>query len=121
MFCFLFPDLNRPVSVIDFTSQEIMLNSYSDQDLDPNDWLVSMVDTSLALCLFGNSWKSITVDSIQLDANDVWRLNLKSEQVSEIQGIGFKDSVNVFFYSLYGGELRGIPRSNRLRCAGPRR
>ena len=95
---------SRPVSILDFTSSDLAISSYSDQDNDPNDWQVTLVDTSLALCLYGNTWKSISIDSILLGDSDVWQLNLKSEDISEIQGIGFKDSTNVFYYSLFGSQ-----------------
>ena len=95
-------------TIENFDDGEIILQSYSDQDIEPNMWsLVSNItynNSPYALKLYGNTWKLEIINPVNLDSGDVWRVSAYVEQTAEIQGFGITDSINTLLYSFAGTE-----------------
>jgi poly-gamma-glutamate synthesis protein (capsule biosynthesis protein) len=95
-------------TVENFDDGEIQLQSYSDQDINPNMWsldsTITYNNSHYSLKLFGNTWKLEVINSISIDSGDVWQVSAYIEDVAEIQGFGITDSINTLFYSFAGTE-----------------
>jgi len=95
-------------TIENFDDGEIQLQSYLDQDIEPNMWALDNTITSnnspYSLKLFGNTWKLEVIDPILIDSGDVWQVSTYIEEVAEIQGFGITDSINTLFYSFAGTE-----------------
>ncbi len=98
----------REVVIEDFEDGLIELESYADEDGDPDDWsldsLTTWNESEYALKLFGNTWKVEAVDSIDVVEGDVWQVAVYVDNVSEIQGFALQDSAHTLFYSFAGSQ-----------------
>ena len=95
-------------TIENFDDGEVQLQSYSDQDINPNMWsldnTITYNNSPYSLKLYGNTWKLEVIDPISIDSSDVWQVSAYIEEVAEIQGFGITDSINTLFYSFAGTE-----------------
>ena len=95
-------------TVENFDDGEVQLQSFSDQDINPNMWsldnTITYNNSPYSLKLFGNTWKLEVIYPISIDTGDVWQVSTYIEEVAEIQGFGLADSINTLFYSFAGTE-----------------
>ncbi len=95
-------------TIENFDDGEIQLQSYADQDINPNMWsldnTITYNNSPYSLKLFGNTWKLEIINPISIDSGDVWQVSAYIEEVAEIQGFGIADSINTLFYSFAGTE-----------------
>ena len=77
-------------TIENFDDGEVQLQSYSDQDINPNMWTldntITCNNTPYSLKLFGNTWKLEVITPILIDSGDVWQVSVYIEEVAEIQG-----------------------------------
>ena len=98
---------HQPNNIIEnFDNGIIEFGSYSNQDEDFNDWYLDSTNTFLdsdkSLKLFGNTWKSQSIETINIEENSVWQISSFCEQEGEIIGVAIQDSINTLFYSFHG-------------------
>ena len=109
---FVFLWAEREIIIQNFESGSIILDSYPDEDNDPDGWEIDSLNTydgsTYCLKLFGNTWKTASIFPFQLNQNTVWRIMINVQYRGEIQGIGVGDGSNTLFYSLYGSEIVSI-------------
>jgi poly-gamma-glutamate capsule biosynthesis protein CapA/YwtB (metallophosphatase superfamily) len=95
-------------TIENFDDGEVQLQSYSDQDINPNMWsldnTITYNNSPYSLKLFGNTWKLEVIDPISIDSGDVWQVSAYIQEVAEIQGFGITDSINTLLYSFAGTE-----------------
>ncbi|MFC1888096.1 CapA family protein, partial [Candidatus Cloacimonadota bacterium] len=84
------------------------LNSYLDEDQQPDHWSldsdITMNNSPYSLKLYGNTWKSESIAAVQLADNDVWEVSCYVADLGEIQAFGISDGENAIIYSLYGSQ-----------------
>jgi len=97
-----------PVSLNNFDTALDSLGSWDQQDMDPSYWLysdsITFEQSPFSLFLYGNTWKTIEIDPLQIMSGQVWQIAVHSDGISEIQGFGLSDSVNTLFYSFAGSQ-----------------
>ncbi len=104
-----FPGHGEPIPILTFTDSLPIIQSYGDQDVDPEGWRVDTLDNeALVLTLTGNTWKSIPISPVPIDSSSVWSIRMKINHLSEIQGVGLSDGDRILWYSLYGTEKMDI-------------
>jgi poly-gamma-glutamate capsule biosynthesis protein CapA/YwtB (metallophosphatase superfamily) len=95
-------------TIENFDVGEVQLQSYSDEDIDPDKWsldnTITYNNSPYSLKLFGNTWKLEVINPISIDSGDVWQVANYIQQVAEIQGFGITDSINTLLYSFAGTE-----------------
>ena len=100
----------RGVVLSDFESGEVVLESYEDQDIDPNDWTLTDAHThngsNYSLRLFGNTWKAQPIPPYPIGAGTVLSVAAFVEEIGETQGVGVDDGANRLFYAFAGGQLQ---------------
>lgn len=110
-FCFsesksIISNSSREEIIENFDDGEVELYSFPGEDNNPSSWSLDPANTynesPFSLRLYGNTWKIEDIDSIIVDPGDVWQVAAYIQDVSEIQGFGVMDSVNVLFYSFAG-------------------
>ena len=104
---------HEPHQIIEnFDDGDIVLDSYTDQDIDPDDWVLTpertYMESPLSLKLFGNTWKSQEIAPVQIVDGTVWQVASYTQTEGEIHGFGLIDSVNTLFYSFSGTQLLDI-------------
>ena len=108
--------LTRHAVLCDFESA-VTLQSYPDEDRDPNDWEVQSENTyggtGHALRLFGNTWKQLAIAPRPITSATVLRAALDAEERGEMQAIGFGDATGkVLFYCIAGTQVNLNDRWN---------
>jgi len=103
----------REVVIENFESGYIPFTSFQDEDLEPDSYefsteITSSPESQYSLQLYGNTWKVETISPIQLQADDVWQVDVFVPDVSSIQGFGISDGTNTLFYSFFGHEMLNI-------------
>ncbi len=81
------------------------LYSLEGEDLEPAAWAIDSdqaVEGEGCLHLFGNTVKMMPLALPQLEPASTFRVQARSEQVSDRQMIGFADSLNTLWYVLWG-------------------
>jgi poly-gamma-glutamate capsule biosynthesis protein CapA/YwtB (metallophosphatase superfamily) len=95
-------------SIENFDDGVIQLQSYSNQDINPNMWTlennITYNNSPHSLKLYGNTWKLEVISPVDIDSGDVWQVSNYIQQVAEIQGFGITDSINTLLYSFAGTE-----------------
>jgi poly-gamma-glutamate capsule biosynthesis protein CapA/YwtB (metallophosphatase superfamily) len=95
-----------------FNDGNVILESYEDEDIEPNNWTLStdktFMNSSYSLQLHGNTWKTQEISPHQVENNDMWQIAMFTQQVGEIHGFGVQDSLNTMFYSFSGSEMLDI-------------
>jgi len=102
------PAAARGSSIEDFESGSVTLESYPDQDHDPSSWELTTANPfggNYALRIYGNSWKTLAVDSVALDEEAVWQVAIFVERLGEMQGFGIGDGTNELLYTFAGSQL----------------
>jgi len=104
--------IHRYEPIENFDDGEITLFSFPDEDEDSEMWVLDSVNTynesPFSLKLYGNTWKTETVEPVIIDSGDVWQIAVYTESIGEIQGFALMDSINVLFYSFSGSETLDI-------------
>ena len=108
-------DYTRSIIIENFETDSLELLTHGDDDIDPSDWTLTTFtpdSTSYSsLVLYGNTWKDQLLDSILINYNTVWKLDMFSallgeNQSSEIQAIGIEDlEGNRLYYSIWGTQF----------------
>ncbi len=98
-----------PISVLeDFNSGDVRLESFYDEDDDPEDWELTdsrtFMNSDFALEIWGDTWKSQIIEPHRVSSESVFQVAAYIEHLGEIQGLGFQDSLNTLFYALDGTE-----------------
>jgi len=114
------PLFNPPypgVVIEDFESGSAVLYSYSNEDQQPNSWLISSNysygNTQYSLYLYGNTWKELRLDTTYATtAQTVWQVAMRSHRRGEIQGFGVGDSTRVLFYVVRGLQILNLSQYN---------
>jgi len=93
-------------TILFFNETAFFPESVGNEDIDNNSYRIDTLDlwpgNSPTLALFGNTWKSISIDPVYPDTGSVFHVFARIDSISEIQAIGFSDGVNVIRYSLAG-------------------
>jgi len=107
----LLPGHSPPDTILMFNESTI-IESIIDEDFDDNDYSVDTVNglpgTSPSLALFGNTWKSVQIDSFLPDSTTILQVYARVDSLSEIQAIGFSDGEKTLRYSVAGTEMLDI-------------
>ncbi len=96
---------NDYVVIEDFEDGEVDLESYPDEDIEPN--TVDVVeggyrDSEYCLGMVGDSWKIQYLDPIELDQSDIWSVDLYLSVLGRMQMIGVGDGEDEMFYVIWG-------------------
>ncbi|NOZ07754.1 MAG: PKD domain-containing protein [FCB group bacterium] len=95
-----------------FDDGEVVLGSFEDQDIEPDHWALSTTHTFMespyALKLYGNTWKTESIQPAAVDSGTVWRISCYTLYEGEIQGFGVQDSAHTLMYSFNGSQLLDI-------------
>ena len=100
---------HEPITILeDFNSGEVSLGSFGDEDAQPFSWTLTSERTFMssdhALEIWGNTWKVQDIDPHPLLETSVFQVAAYLEEIGEIQGIGFQDSLNTLFYAFDGSQ-----------------
>jgi len=95
--------------VEDFESGSVILDSYPDQDQNPGAWELTTSNTyegsAYALRIYGNSWKTQSIDAIAVADSTVWQVAVYVEDLGEMQAFGLSDGTNELLYTVAGDQL----------------
>lgn len=98
----------REMIIEDFDDGEVELQSWSDEDIDPDGWELSggvtYQDSPFSLRLYGNTWKLQEIEPLEVDSTDVWQIAALIDSQAEIQGFGVSDGENVLYYAFAGSQ-----------------
>lgn len=101
-------EAQRAMLIEDFDDGEVVLQSWSGEDMDPDAWALDEANTyqnsPYSLRLFGNTWKMQTIAPLRLDTNQVWQVSAYIASQAEIQAFGLSDDTNVLYYSFAGSQ-----------------
>jgi poly-gamma-glutamate capsule biosynthesis protein CapA/YwtB (metallophosphatase superfamily) len=94
-------------NVIEEFESTPILSSWADQDHSPDSWQLSTNAHSgnSSLLLYGNTWKSESIDSVAVTDSTVWQIAITCETRGEMQGFGISDGTNQLFYTFFGRDL----------------
>ncbi|MBD3337201.1 MAG: hypothetical protein GF355_16940, partial [Candidatus Eisenbacteria bacterium] len=99
----------RGVVIEDFESGGVELESYPDQDHQPNQWEVTEENTfggsAYALHLYGNTWKMQSIAPYAVADSTVWQVAAWTEGPGEMQAFGVGDGQNELLYTFAGIHL----------------
>jgi poly-gamma-glutamate capsule biosynthesis protein CapA/YwtB (metallophosphatase superfamily) len=99
----------RGVVIEDFESGTPTLQSYPDQDQEPDAWELTSTNTyggtGHALRIYGNSWKVQPISATAVADSTVWQVAAYVEALGEMQGFGVSDGVNELLYTFAGSQL----------------
>ncbi len=100
---------SRGILIEDFESGPPALESYPDQDLEPDDWQLTTHNanggTGSSLRLFGNTWKTQAITEMAVADTTVWQIAIFGENQGEMLAFGVSDGANVLFYTFFGRDL----------------
>ena len=89
-----------------------LFSSIIGEDQDIDNFFIDTNQTfpgnSPTLSLFGNTWKSISIEPFSLDSGTTLQVFAKVDSLSEIQAIGFSNGTNHIRYALFGSEVLNI-------------
>ncbi len=102
-----------PITVLEnFDSGEISLQSYSNEDYHPYSWELdddrTFMNSAFSLELWGNTWKRQTITPHPVAPGSVFQIAAYIEDIGEIQGVGFQDSLNTLYYAFDGSQQLDI-------------
>ncbi|MCP4550312.1 MAG: T9SS type A sorting domain-containing protein [bacterium] len=98
----------RGIVIEDFESGSVTLDSYPDQDQDPDSWSLITNNThegDYALRINGNSWKTMGIAPYTITGETVWQVAVYVDNIGEMQGFGIGDGVNELIYTMAGDDL----------------
>ncbi len=98
------------VVLLDFEDEELDLQPYNeDEDIDPDDWEITdeetLPESEHSLRLYGNTWKRLSVESIELTDSTVWSIGIRSidgDTLADLQAFGFSDGEHELYYVFHG-------------------
>ncbi|MBM3329708.1 MAG: hypothetical protein FJY67_09610 [Calditrichaeota bacterium] len=99
-----------PEAILDFEEGDLNLTSYSQaEDRQADRWELTdrqaLPGSRRSLRLFGNTWKQLSQERIDLDSATVWQLGiLATGSAGELQGFGIGDGENELIYTFHGKE-----------------
>ena len=104
---------HEPISVLeDFNSGQISLQSYADEDQHPLAWVLdsdrTFMNSNYSLEIWGNTWKSQSIDPHPVSEGSVFQVAAYIQNIGEIQGMAFQDSLNTLFYAFDGSQQLDI-------------
>ncbi|MBT6554199.1 MAG: PKD domain-containing protein [Candidatus Marinimicrobia bacterium] len=104
---------HEPITVLEnFDSGEIYLQSYPNEDQHPLSWVLdsdrTFMNSDYSLEIWGNTWKSQTIDPHPVLEGSVFQMAAYIQNIGEIQGIAFQDSLNTLFYAFDGSQQLDI-------------
>ncbi|NQV16404.1 CapA family protein [bacterium] len=104
---------HEPIHILEnFDAGEIILESYLDEDIDPDSWDLdpdrTFMSSPYSLNIWGNTWKIQTIAPYLVESSAVFQIAAYVEHLGEVQGIAFQDSLNTLFYSLDGTQQMDI-------------
>ncbi|MBT3228690.1 MAG: PKD domain-containing protein [Candidatus Marinimicrobia bacterium] len=104
---------HEPITVLEnFDSGQINLQSYSDEDYHPLSWVLdsdrTFMNSNYSLEIWGNTWKSQSIDPHPVSEGSVFQVAAYIQNIGEIQGIAFQDSLNTLFYAFDGSQQLDI-------------
>ncbi|MBN1968313.1 MAG: CapA family protein [Candidatus Delongbacteria bacterium] len=88
--------------VEDFENNLLNFESVIGEDIEPDSIKIIHGLGDSFLKIMGNSWKSFDIDTLSIYDNSVISVNVYSETISNLQGIGFVSGVDTLLYTLYG-------------------
>jgi len=96
----------------DFEAFTDTLISYSEEDSQPDDWILDSYNTynssGASLKIFGNCYKLLPTANHHLSAGETWSMAVYSANYSNIQAFGITDGYHTLLYSLFGSEELSI-------------
>lgn len=96
----------------DFETGTVELNSWADEDQQPDAWSIDSTVThnasAFSLRLDGNCWKQQSITPLTLSSNSVIQLAVRHSYGAAAQGIGFSDGTNHLYYSFSGSQTLDI-------------
>jgi poly-gamma-glutamate capsule biosynthesis protein CapA/YwtB (metallophosphatase superfamily) len=105
------PGHSLPDTILSF-DQNTVVHSYPEQDYDSLKYNIDdgilMPGDSPTFCLYGNTWKSIFIEPIQIDSSMVIQLFAKIDSISEMQGLSIGSGDNSIQYAFAGNEILDI-------------
>ena len=105
------PGHGLPDTLVSF-NDNISISSIIGEDQDIDDFFIDTNQTipgsSPTLSLFGNTWKSISIEPFSLDSGTTLQVFAKVDSLSEIQAIGFSNGIDHIRYALFGSEILNI-------------
>lgn len=108
----ILPGHSPPDTLIHFNDLSIVFESVTDEDMAPDSFRIDstllMPGVSPTLNIFGNTWKSISMEPFLPDTQSVLHIFAQSSNISEIQGIGFSNGDQSIKYSLFGSDIVNI-------------
>ena len=96
--------------LLNFDDGELALEPFNEmEDIDSAAWELTdretYPDSGLALRLFGNTWKRLTIDPIALTDTTVWQLamlSLDGDTLGDLQAFGMGDGQERLYYAFHG-------------------
>lgn len=96
------------VVLLDFDA-DLDLLPYSEEDIDTAGWEMTdeegLPDSEGSLHLFGNTWKRLAIDEIEVTDSTVWTIGILSvdgDTLADLQGFGLSDGEQQLFYTFHG-------------------
>ena len=107
----ILPGHSPPDTLLIF-DENTVFESISDEDIDSDHYFIdtalTMPGTSPTLAIFGNTWKTVQIDSFFPDTTTVLQFFGRIDSISEIQAIGFSDGEKTLRYSIAGTQMLDI-------------
>ncbi len=104
--------LSGQVVIEDFETGNVNLISYPGEDQQPDSWSmetdITYLDSEYSLKVFGNTWKVLEIDPMQLDAGSVWQVAAYVQNTGQYQGFGIMDDENTLLYSFAGTQMLDV-------------
>ncbi len=108
----ILPGHSPPDTILSFLDTNLYFESIIDEDMDADSWVIDTLNTmpgiSPTLALYGNTWKSVSIEPFLPDSETVFHVMSKIDSLSEIQAIGFSNGEQTLRYSLAGSEVLDI-------------
>jgi len=98
----------RGIILEDFEDGQVVLESWEDQDLEPDAWDVSTseaYDGTRSLRLYGNTWKAEPIAPYAITGETVFQVAALIHTKGEMQGFGVSDGTNALLYTFAGTQL----------------
>jgi hypothetical protein len=99
----------QTIVIEDFDSGTILLDSWSDEDIQPDAWTLDSGNTfagsAYSLKLSGNTWKEQEISPFMAQSSTVIEFAAYHNYGATVQGIGFSDGLHHLFYSISGSRI----------------
>ena len=99
----------QAIVIEDFDSGTVLLDSWSDEDIQPDAWTLDSGNTfagsAYSLKLSGNTWKEQEISPFMAQSSTVIEFAAYHNYGATVQGIGFSDGLHHLFYSISGSRI----------------